>query len=108
MSVTVSAIRGTTDLALNLLKNNLDTPNAVVSPVSVAIALTMTSLGAKGETLDEFATIFGCDVPGMQEFIVAYVKGVNADTDSGIKLANSVWLNSQKNRLKVNPNFEAL
>ena len=103
-----AAIRGTTDLALNLLKNNLDTPNAVVSPVSVAIALTMTSLGAKGETLDEFAKIFGCDVPGMQEFIEAYVKEISADTESGIKLANSVWLNSQKNRLTVNPNFEAL
>lgn len=103
-----AAIRGTTELALSLLKNNLDTPNAFVSPVSVAIALTMTSLGAKGETLDEFATIFGCDVPGMQEFVEAYVKGVNADPESGIKLANSVWLNNQKNRLKVNPNFEAL
>ncbi len=103
-----AAIRGTTDLAFNLLKKNLATPNAVVSPASVAIALTMTSVGAKGKTLDEFAKIFGCDVPGMQEFVEAYVNEVNANPDSGIKLANSVWLNSQKNRLTVNPNFESI
>lgn len=103
-----AAIRGTADLALNLLKNNLDTPNAVVSPVSVAIALTMAGSGAKGETLDEFAKIFGCDVPGMQDFVEAYVNKVNSNSDIGIKLANSVWLNNQKNRLTVNPNFESL
>ncbi len=103
-----AAIRGTADLAFSLLKKNLDTPNAVVSPVSVAIALTMAGSGAKGETLDEFVKLFGNDMAWMQEFIEAYIKEVKSNPDSGIKLANSVWLNNQKNRLTVNPDFEKL
>lgn len=103
-----AAIRGTADLAFNLLKKNLSTPNAVVSPVSVAIALTMTGSGAKGETLDEFRKILGNDITGMQDFVEAYINELKANSESGIKLANSVWLNNQKNRLTVNPNFESI
>ncbi len=103
-----AAIRGTTDLALNLLKNNLDTPNTVVSPVSVAVALTMAGSGAKGKTLDEFTKLLGCNMPGMQDFVEAYIKEISSNPDSGIKLANSVWLNGQRNRLTVNPHFEDL
>lgn len=100
-----AAIRGTADLALNLLKQNLDTPNAVVSPASVAIALTMTGSGAKGETLKEFEKTLGSDIVGMQEFVEAYINDENSNSDSGISFANSVWLNNQKNRLTVNPDF---
>lgn len=103
-----AAIRGTSDLAFNLLKNTLDTPNAVVSPVSVAIALTMAGSGAKGETLVEFNKILGGDFYGVQDFVEAYVNEVNSNPDCGIKLANSVWFNGQKGRLKVNSEFEKL
>lgn len=102
------AIRGTADLAFNLLKNTLDTANAVVSPVSVAIALTMTGSGAKGETLAEFRKILGNDISGMQDFIECYINQINSDSELGIKLANSVWFNAQKNRLKINSDFENL
>ncbi|MBQ3007612.1 MAG: serpin family protein [Clostridia bacterium] len=102
------AIRGTADLAINLLKNTLDTPNAVISPVSVAIALTMAGSGAKGETLDEFQKILGSSMSGMQGFVESYVNEVNSDPDCGINLANSVWFNAQKGRLIVNSRFEEL
>lgn len=103
-----TTIRGTADLAFNLLKNTLDTPNAVISPASVAIALTMAGSGAKGETLNEFAKLFGCDIPGMQDFVESYINEIKANPQSGINIANSVWLNGQKNRLTVNPHFEDL
>lgn len=103
-----AAIRGTADLAFKLLKHTLDTPNAVVSPVSVAIALTMAGSGAKGETLDEFVKLFGSDMPGMQDFVEAYINEINANPESGIKLANSVWFNARKGRLKINSHFENL
>ncbi|MBQ2842344.1 MAG: serpin family protein [Clostridia bacterium] len=100
------AIRGTADLAFNLLKNTLDTPNAVISPVSVAIALTMAGSGAKGETLAEFRKILGNDISDMQDFVAVYVNEVNSNPELGISLANSVWFNAQKNRLTVNSRFE--
>lgn len=103
-----AAIRGTADLAFSLLKNTLDTPNAVVSPVSVAIALTMAGSGAKGETLNEFTKLLGSDMPGMQDFVEVYVNEVNSNSESGIKLANSVWFNAQKGRLNINTHFENL
>ena len=103
-----AAIRGTTDLAISLLKNTLDTPNAVISPVSVAIALTMAGSGAKDKTLDEFQKILGSSMSGMQGFVESYLNTVNSNPDLGINLANSVWFNAQKGRLNVNSRFEEL
>lgn len=102
------AIRGTADLAFSLLRNTLDTPNAVVSPVSVAIALTMAGIGAKGDTLSEFTQILGSDMAGMQDYISAYINEVSSNPDLGITLANSVWFNGQKNRLTISSHFENL
>ena len=103
-----AAIRGTADLAFNLLKNTLSTPNAVISPVSVAIALTMTGSGAKNDTLAEFRKILGNDIADMQDFAEHYINTVNSNPDLGISLANSVWFNAQKGRLNINSRFEAL
>ena len=103
-----AAIRGTADLAFNLLSHTLDTPNAVISPVSVAIALTMTGSGAKNDTLAEFRKILGNDIADMQDFAEHYINTVNSSPDLGISLANSVWFNAQKGRLNINSRFEAL
>lgn len=104
----IIAVNSTANLAFELLKANLKTANAVISPASVAIALTMAGSGAKGETLDEFTEILGCDITGMQNFIEKYINEVNSSSESGIKLANSVWFNGQKGRLKINSHFENL
>lgn len=98
----------TANLAFELLKANLKTANPVISPASVAIALTMAGSGARGETLNEFTKILGGDFYGIQDFVEAYINEVNANPESGIKLANSVWFNGQKGRLQINADFEKL
>ncbi len=93
------------DITLNLLKANLDTPNALVSPLSVSTALTMAGLGAKGETKAEIENVLGGKIDMHLETLSRYIELVNSDENSGVKIANSVWLNNEKNRLDISKSY---
>ncbi len=93
------------DITLNLLKANLNTPNALISPVSVMTALTMAGIGAKGDTKSEIEKVIGGTVEMKLEALSRYIGEVNSDKNCGVKIANSVWLNNEKNRLSINDSF---
>ena len=91
----------TADFAFRLFKEAVKgEANALISPVSVIMALAMTANGAKGETLEQIEAVLGLDVASLN---ADYTKQ-NFD-GNGIKLANSVWLRNERNRLTVNESF---
>lgn len=66
--------------------------NTLLSPLFVAMALGMTANGATGETLDEFAALFGMDSAALNalraQMFTGYRK-LGGSTES--TLANSLW-----------------
>ena len=91
----------TADFAFRLFKEAVKgEANALISPVSVIMALAMTANGAKGETLEQIESVLGLDVASLN---ADYTK--KSFNGNGIKLANSVWLRNERNRLTVNESF---
>src|SRR5262245_32579722 len=69
-----------------------DGGNLVFSPTSVAIALSMTSAGAAGDTLDEFRTALGMGDPATHEAMGALHETLIETGRDSLTLANSLWL----------------
>ncbi len=91
----------TADFAFRLFNEAVKSEeNALISPVSVIMALAMTANGAKGETLEQIEAVLGLDMASLNAH---YTK--QSFEGNGIKLANSVWLRNERNRLTVNQNF---
>ena len=66
--------------------------NAVVSPMSVKLALTMAALGAKNDTQKELLTLFGyVNSAHMQESSREICSELDRD-DGSITVNNSVWV----------------
>lgn len=62
--------------------------NNVISPLSVLSALSMTALGAKGETLSQMEQVLGMSRDDLKAFYSAYAALLAGDE---LGLANSVW-----------------
>ncbi len=88
------------DFALKILKEAInDEANALVSPVSLITALSMTANGAKGETLEQIETVLGADVDSFNRDF-----SKSALNRNGVKTANSIWINDIP-ALKINQSF---
>ncbi len=91
----------TADFAFKMFSEAVkDETNALISPVSIIMALAMTANGAKGETLKQIENVIGTGVSSLNRYYTKELFECN-----GIKLANSVWLRNERNRLTVNQNF---
>ena len=104
-----------------LLKSSVESgKNTFVSPFSVMAALSMTSNGAKGDTLTEMEQTLGAK----RSVLNAYFKDYVANTPSfktettyygwgeseeivygGMDIANSLWYNNNGMHNKLHPNF---
>lgn len=76
--------------------------NALVSPLSVLTALSMTANGARGETQTQMLNVLG----GKLGMLNDSIKNFNEEIENheGVSIANSVWFNNNAG-LKVNKNF---
>ncbi len=78
--------------------------NAVISPASAYLALTMAAMGAEGETWDELARVFGEDGE-WPDHAAALMETFTKDKRNWVKIANSVWTDRevelQKNYCRV-------
>lgn len=76
------------DFAFKMLKEAIKAEtNALISPVSLINALSMTANGAKGDTLKQMETVMGADINTFnRDFSKDKLDG------SGIKTANSIWI----------------
>lgn len=81
--------------------------NVLISPVSISLALGLTSGGAKGETLAQFEKVLGRGV-SMDEMTQFYSRLAEKIDDServDIEVANSVWVRDDKDMISVNEDF---
>jgi len=78
--------------------------NALISPLSVSLALAMTANGSGGQTKAEMETVLGMSVDDMNRYYLRYVNQLPASKDAKLSLANSIWFRDSE-RLQVNRDF---
>lgn len=61
-----------TDFSLNLLHENFEDKNILISPISIASALGMVANGANGNTLSQMEQILNSDIQGLNDYLKAY------------------------------------
>ncbi|MCL2012384.1 MAG: serpin family protein [Cystobacterineae bacterium] len=100
-------IENSADFFVQLFKNTInlkDKKNALISPVSVWLALSMTANGADNNTLSEMEKVLGGSIPisELNRYIYTYVNGLPSEEKSKLHIANSIWF---KEGFQVNNNF---
>ena len=80
--------------------------NALISPLSVMLALSMTSNGADGNTLAELEALLGGGIPldVLNEYLYSYINGLSSTENAMLRIANSIWLRDDES-LRVEPAF---
>jgi len=82
------------DFALKLFRATAKgEKNALVSPLSVMIALAMTANGANGETKAQMEALLGggMDIDDLNGYLYTYMKSLPTTEKAKLALANSVW-----------------
>ena len=79
-----------------LISSHSDGKNLLISPLSVLSALSMTSNGAMGETLQEFETMFGMPVEELNSCMAWYLSHLPQSDDYRLLPANSIWFTNGK------------
>lgn len=85
--------------AANLLKAAAkDGENALLSPLSVEVALTMTANGADGETLRQMENVLGggIGIDDLNKYFYEYIGTLSSRKDSTFKSANGIWFKDNK------------
>lgn len=98
----------TADFSLNLFKQAIaEDKNALISPLSVLLALAMTANGADNQTLAEMEAVLGGDIPlaELNEYLYSYVENLPSEKRAKLTVANSIWFRGDENRLTVEKDF---
>ena len=68
--------------------------NALVSPLSVMIALAMTANGAEGETKKQMESVLGgtISIEQLNEYLHTYVENLPTSEKAYFSMANSIWV----------------
>ena len=88
------------DFALRLFntcrKNDGNTENTLISPLSVLLALSMTANGADGETLAQMENTLGISKDRLNQYALAYMSLISKRSEEfgKLELANSIWFTS--------------
>lgn len=78
-----------------------------ISPLSVQLALAMTGNGASGETETQIEKLLGGAIPldELNEYLYSYVNSLGSADEYKVKIANSLWLRDDENRLQAENDF---
>lgn len=78
-----------------------------ISPLSVQLALAMTGNGASGETKTQIEKLLGGAIPleELNEYLYSYVNSLGSADEYKVKIANSLWLRDDENRLQAENDF---
>lgn len=99
------------DFSIGLFKRSIADPqnaqNTLVSPLSVMLALSMTANGAQGETLAQMEALLGggISLDDLNKYLYTYANNLPSEEKSILKIANSIWLRDDGERLRVNDAF---
>ena len=94
--------------SLELFKKTTDEKdNALISPLSVMLALAMTANGADKETLSQMEKVLGNDISieELNGYLYSYVNSLPSQKKSKLNIANSIWFRDNGNRLTVEQEF---
>lgn len=80
--------------------------NALISPFSVMVALSMTANGAGGDTLSEMENVLGknIDIETLNKYLYTYIESLYSGEKCKLSVANSIWLRDTTS-LSVKKNF---
>ena len=95
---------GAADFGVRLLAANADEKNALVSPVSVLLALGMAELGAGGQTLTQMEQATGLSRGALADEFAGWAAALPGTAAAKTHIANSVWLRDGDG-LTVRPEF---
>lgn len=100
---------GMLDFAVKLMQNTLDEDkkSSLISPLSVIVALGMTSNGAMGETREEFEKLFGFSVDEANAYLYTLAHSLYSGDKAKVELANSIWF-GKDGRVAVHDDFSQL
>ncbi|HBL83959.1 MAG: serine protease [Clostridiales bacterium GWF2_38_85] len=101
-------IDNTADFSIELFKRSLkENENALISPLSVILALSMTANGADNETLAQMEQVLGGDITidQLNEYLYTYSNSLPSKDKSKFSIANSIWFRDDEERLQVVPDF---
>ena len=93
------------DFAVKLLQNSREEgDNALISPLSVMLALSMTANGAAGQTLEEMERVLGNNIKidELNEYLYKYARELTFFGE--LKIANSIWFRGRPD-IGVKPEF---
>ena len=93
--------------ATSLFKQLHKGENLLISPLSIEIALAMTSNGAKNKTLSEMETVLfgGASRETFNAYYKSYVANLTGNEKVTINLANSIWVNAYRGDVDVKQAF---
>lgn len=100
------------DFSVRLFQNALEmemrpgqeTPNVLVSPISVFMALSMTANGAEGETLSQMEQVLGLTTADLNAFALDYLANLPSEEKYNLNMANSIWFTNDE-RFTVKEEF---
>lgn len=97
---------GMLDFAVKLMQNTLDEDkkSSLISPLSVIVALGMTSNGAMGETREEFEKLFGFSIDEANAYLYTLAHSLYSGDKAKVELANSIWF-GKDGRVAVHDDF---
>lgn len=81
-----------TEFSVELLRENWDGKNLLLSPLSVLSALGMTANGARGTTLEQMEKVLGLPVEELNAALASWTHDLPKDKTCRVDLANSLWL----------------
>lgn len=99
------------NFSLDIFKKIHESENALISPLSIISALSMTANGAEKETLSQMEEVFGVDIDGLNEYLYAYKFYLPTADKYKVSLANSIWfkdiesLTVEKEFLQTNKDY---
>lgn len=104
--------RGYADFALSLLRNvGKEGENALVSPLSVMLALSMTANGAKGKTAEELNALLGnFSAEERNRYLLTFCENLKKSDKAKCLTANSLWIRDgvltvEKDFLQTNADY---
>ena len=81
----------------------------LLSPLSVALALSMTANGADTDTLTEMENVLGMPVQELNDYFVKYMGSLPSEENCKLHIANSLWMkegfNVKQDFLQTNANY---
>ena len=93
-----------TGFSVDLLRENWDGENLLLSPLSVLSALGLTANGAQGETLAQMEEVLGLPVEELNNVLASWTEGLPQDKKCRVDLADSLWLRDDGS-FEANPDF---